>query len=91
MPRLLHKDDKRGSESNKYCIVSLCRLEMAQPSPVTRLMGDREKVNVSSVQPRSSGKLPEQVNWSFEAGLLRFQGKYEQAEEMLLQAAQRPV
>ena len=54
-------------------------------------MGDREKANVSSVQLRSSGKLPEQVDWPFEAGLLRFQGKYEQAEEMLLQAAQRPA
>jgi len=47
---------------------------------------DREKIDVSSVQPRLSGKLPEQVDWSSEAGLLRFQGKYEQAEEMQLQA-----
>ena len=45
---------------------------------------DREKIDVSSVQPRSSGKLPEQVDWSFKAGLLRFQGKYEQAEGMPL-------
>jgi hypothetical protein len=47
---------------------------------------DREKADVSSVQPRSSGKLPDQIDWSFEAELLRFQGKYEQAAEMKLQA-----
>jgi hypothetical protein len=66
---------------------------MAQLSLIARLVGDREKVDVSGVQPRSSGKLPEQVDWSFEAGLLRFQGKYEQAEEMLRQAlgAERDV
>ena len=48
--------------------------------------GDREKVDVSSVQPRASGKPPEQVDWSFKVGLLRFHGRYEQAEEMQLQA-----
>lgn len=68
----------------KYRMVSPCHLEMAQLSAITRLGGDREKVDVSSVQLRSSGKLPEQVDWSFKAGLLRFQGKYEQVEEMLL-------
>jgi hypothetical protein len=46
---------------------------------------DRAKVDVSSVQPRSSGELPDQVDWSFEAGLLRFQSKWEQAEEIQLQ------
>ena len=45
-----------------------------------RTSGNCEKVDVSSVQSRSSGK----VDWSFEAGLLRFEGKYEQAEEMQL-------
>lgn len=34
---------------------------------------DCEKVDVSSVQPRSSGELPDRVDWSFEMGLLRFQ------------------
>ena len=48
---------------------------------------DYEKVDVSSVQPSSSGELPDLIDWSFEAGLLRFQGKYEQAEEMQRQVA----
>jgi len=50
-----------------------------------RLVGTVRRSMSAACSQRSSGK----VDWSFEAGLLRFQGKYEQEEEM--QRPLRPV